>query len=83
LAGLSMANLLGGDVPAEMQPATGLLVPSMPHFEAEAEIASPSLESVPLRPQSAGRARISARQTTLARWLHERVLELIHPDIRL
>jgi putative peptide zinc metalloprotease protein len=82
-AGFAMANLLGGDVPADLQPASGAVVPSLPHFEIEADLGSPTGDLPNLRAQSAGRARITAREMSLARWLHERVLELVHPDIRL
>lgn len=77
------ANLLGGDVPSEPSPTHGKLVPSLPHFEAEARIEISPEKLAVLRAQSSGRARIEVRRTNLAGWLRDKVYEAINPQVRL
>ena len=79
----SMANLFGGEVPSEMDTATQLPVPTMPHYEVEASMSIPPAILEHLRPQSSGRANIRVNQTSLAAWIRDRFLESIHPDVRL
>jgi len=79
----SLANLFGGDVPSQMDPASKGPVPSLPHYEAEASLEISPLDLGRLRAQSSGRATIRVKQTNLAGWLGERLTEMIHPDVRL
>jgi putative peptide zinc metalloprotease protein len=79
----SLANLAGGDVPAEPGSAPRLLRPSVPHFEAEARLEIPSEQLDLLRAQSSARARIEVGRTTLARWLRDRLYEAVNPQVRL
>ncbi len=77
-----LANLFGGDVPAELD-AGGHPVPSIAHFEAEAEIDLSPEDARLFRAHSTGRARIYLKTTTLGEWLAERTLDLIDPQVRL
>jgi hypothetical protein len=79
----SLANLAGGDAPAEPGTSPGSLRPSVAHFEAEAALEIPPEKLDLLRAQSAGRARIEVRRTTLARWLRDRFYEAVNPQVRL
>lgn len=74
-----LANLAGGDVPAEVVHGERL-VPSTPHYEAEVFVQAPQ-DSLPAG--LLGRARIDAGRTTLGTWLYQRVLDQIDPSIRL
>lgn len=76
------ANIYGGDVPSEPD-ASGHPHPSLPHYEAEAEIAIPPASMECLRAQALGTARIHIRSTTVAGWLGDKALDLIDPNIRL
>ena len=79
----SLSNLLGGDVPSEFGSPDQAPMPSMAHFEAEAFLdIEPEMLSC-LRAQSAARARIEVRHTTLAGWLRDRFYEVVSPDVRL
>jgi putative peptide zinc metalloprotease protein len=79
----SLANLFGGDVPSEMDTATKLPVPALPHYEIEASVDVPPEILERLRPQSSGRASIRVSQISLAAWIRDRIVESIHPDVRL
>ena len=79
----SMANLLGGDVPAEAGPDGQQVVPAVPHYEAEARLEIPAEALVRLRPQASGRARIEVGRTTLAGWLRDKFFEALNPQVRL
>ncbi len=74
-----LANLFGGDVPAEIDPATGQPRPSIPVYEAEAVLDEP----LALRPQATGRACITTARSTLGSALKDRILDLLNPDWRL
>lgn len=76
------ANLYGGDVPSDPD-ATGHPHPSLPHYEAEAEIDLPKSARDSLRAQSLGTAKIHVHATTAAKWLGDKALDLIDPNIRL
>lgn len=76
------ANLYGGDVPSEPD-AAGHPHPSLPHYEAEAVLDIPPAARDALRAQSLGTARIHVRSTTAARWLGDKALDLIDPNLRL
>ena len=58
-------------------------MPSMAHFEAEAFLDIEPAMLPCLRAQSAARARIEVRHTTLAGWLRDRFYEAVSPDVRL
>ncbi len=77
-----LANLRGGDVPSETD-ASGHPVPSVPYFEAEALLDLPPADLARLRAQATGRARITIGQISLARWVHDKTLDLIDPRVRL
>lgn len=79
----SLANIAGGDVPAESHAASSSLRPSVPHFETEARLDLPPEKLAMLRAQSSGRARVQVRRTTLAAWLHDRFYEAVNPQVRL
>jgi len=77
-----LANLHGGDVPSEPD-ANGQPHPSIAHYEAEAQVDIPAAALATLRAQSLGNARIRVRSTTVGRFLGEKALDLIDPNIRL
>lgn len=77
-----LANVLGGDVPAEVDPVRGV-VPSRPHYEAEAILEFSPEEAALLRAGTLGRARIFVGRTTLGLWLRDRLLDVIDPSVRL
>lgn len=77
-----VANLFGGDVPAEQDPEgpPGSVKPSIPYFEAEVTFDN---EGTELRPGMMGKARIIIENTTLGHWLVENTIELMNPEFRL
>lgn len=77
-----LANLYGGDVPSDPD-TTGQPHPSVAHYEAEARVEIPPAALASLRAQSLGNARIHIRSTTVGRFLGEKALDLIDPNIRL
>jgi putative peptide zinc metalloprotease protein len=79
----SLANVAGGDVPAELHAASSALRPTVPHFEAEARLEFLPGDLAALRAQSSARARIEVKRTTLGIWLRDRLYEAVNPQIRL
>lgn len=79
----SLSNVLGGDVPSELGPVGQAPLPSVAHFEAEAVLDMEPEKLALLRAQSAARARIEVRHTTLAGWLRDRLYEAVSPNVRL
>lgn len=79
----SLANVLGGDIPAEPGKDNQALVPSISYFEAEARVQIPPEMLARLRPQASGRARIDVRRTNLAAWLRDRLYDAVNPQVRL
>lgn len=79
----SLANILGGDIPAEPGKDHQTLVPSISYFEAEARVGIPAEMLGCLRPQASGRARIDVRRTNLAEWLRDRLYDAVNPQVRL
>jgi putative peptide zinc metalloprotease protein len=77
-----LANIFGGDAPSEMDATRGV-VPSRPHFEAEATLELSAEDLALLRAGSVGRARIFIGQTTLGQFLRDRLLDVIDPSVRL
>jgi putative peptide zinc metalloprotease protein len=78
----AFANLFGGDVPSEPD-ARGNVVPSLPHYEAEARIEIPPDALAVLRAQSSAHARVGIRSTTLGLFLCDRALDMVDPNVRL
>lgn len=78
----AFANIFGGDVPAKLN-ADHHPTPSLPHYEAEAVIDLPPEDALLLRSQSTGKARISTKDTSVALWLRDRILDVIDPNVRL
>ena len=79
----ALANLMGGDVPAEPGLDGRTLRPSMAHYEAEAQVEISAENRARLRPHASGRARIEIRRTTLAEWLWDKFYDAVNPDMRL
>lgn len=80
----ALANLFGGDVPAEADPngtTPGAIKPSLPHYEAEVTFDDDT--DVLLRAGMMGKARIDAGKTTLGHWLIDRALDRLDPGFRL
>jgi multidrug resistance efflux pump len=78
-----LSNLLGGDVPSAASEPGRPPRPSLAYYEAEAVLEIPPEELALLRVQSAARARIHIRRTTLAGWLRDKVFDMVNPEIRL
>lgn len=78
----SLANLYGGDVPAEQdtQNPKAQIKPSLPHYEAEVSFVTTDPD---LRPGMVGKARIYTGWTTLGFWIIERMLDFLDPEFRL
>lgn len=77
----SLANLYGGDVPAEPDPDPRKAIkPSLPHYEAEVALTT---DDPDLRPGMVGKARIYTGWTTLGLWVSERMLDFLDPEFRL
>lgn len=78
-----LANIHGGDVPAQLDPGSGEVRPSTSHYEVEATVDLPESLSERLRPHSLAHVRIQIQSTTLGLWLWERVVDMVDPGIRL
>ncbi|MEO6846019.1 MAG: efflux RND transporter periplasmic adaptor subunit [Chthoniobacterales bacterium] len=75
----AMANLFGGDVPAELDPQE-MARPTVPHYEAEVYFVG--LDSY-VRPGMMGKARIYTGRTTLGSWMIHQIIDYISPEMRL
>ncbi len=74
------ANLIGGDVPTQVN-RQGELEPSVSYYEAELVVRDPM--GGHLRAGLAGMARIQTGRTTLGKLLFNRALDLVNPSVRL
>jgi putative peptide zinc metalloprotease protein len=79
----ALANLFGGDVPAEVRGQGQEPIASVAHYEAEAVLDVDAASAAALRAQNTARARIEIGRTSLAGWLLDRLFEGVSPQIRL
>jgi len=79
----ALANIHGGDIPAQPNPSTNEPKASIPHYEAQAVLTIPPEVAKRLRAHSLGRAKIEISSTKLGPFLWERLWDTIDPGIRL